>query len=417
MKNGRNLNTFYLQDYAHSLLFFFETYVGEYKHRLRHGYGSYTFSGGACFQYTGDWISGVMHGRGIFLIGDGGSYEGDFVNGEMEGIGLRRWADGSTYNGQFRSGERHGEGVLISSSGEVYEGQWKNNQRDGDGELRYKNGDVFRGKFLRHKAHGQGRIIYAKDRSTYEGSWCENVIVGHGTLRDCNGDLMYEGEWKDGFRHGRGVGILVQGINENNIRYDGIWEFDQPASKNIYCSSMNTSNLNVLVRTTHLILQKAIPRTESSYKIQATQSDFFEFQSLPQTGITLERKHGFCLPSLVVKSMCDTQTGPSQVECESGRLIRLRIFEGPIPTDVDLNDTTSPAQWQFIAALDSDTIQDSMEKTCLTEILVTNKCGLAHVPPLALPDTSLLGIYHLVCDSLALEYAVTSVCMQLTLIE
>ena len=45
------------------------------------GTGKAIFRGGN--SYSGDWVNGVMHGKGIYCWVDGTSYEGDFDKNEI----------------------------------------------------------------------------------------------------------------------------------------------------------------------------------------------------------------------------------------------------------------------------------------------------------------------------------------------
>lgn len=218
------------------VVFHDQTYVGDYKQRLRDGHGTYTFPRGY-FKYAGQWRRGEMHGQGVFSMGDGSLYEGEFRNGEIEGIGLRRWPSGDSYSGQFRQGEMHGEGVFLSSStGERYEGQWQSNQRVGHGELVYGNENVYNGEFANHKQHGRGKMVFADSMDSYNGEWRSGAMCGRGVLCDGDGNTLYDGEWRDGNRQGTGAGFTdVMNLSEpdelaakGRIWYDGSWQDNEP---------------------------------------------------------------------------------------------------------------------------------------------------------------------------------------------
>ncbi len=55
------------------------TYVGEFKGKIMHGTGTFTFKTGII--YKGDWKDGVMDGKGELIFPNGAKYEGEFVNG------------------------------------------------------------------------------------------------------------------------------------------------------------------------------------------------------------------------------------------------------------------------------------------------------------------------------------------------
>ncbi len=68
-------------------------------------------------SYTGQWLNGRMHGRGVLRLENGDTYEGEFVDGMMQGVGRYSAADGSVYIGEFRGGVREGVGSLMLAEG------------------------------------------------------------------------------------------------------------------------------------------------------------------------------------------------------------------------------------------------------------------------------------------------------------
>ena len=70
---------------------------------------------------------------------------------------------------------------------------------------------VYEGEFRYGKRHGRGIYTWVNGQ-TYDGEWRNGKQHGHGTCTDAevsNDDTTYahryEGEWRDGNRHGRGV--------------------------------------------------------------------------------------------------------------------------------------------------------------------------------------------------------------------
>jgi hypothetical protein len=45
--------------------------------------------------YKGGWLSGKLHGRGIYTWPHGGRYEGDYRDGKKHGLGIQTWASGN----------------------------------------------------------------------------------------------------------------------------------------------------------------------------------------------------------------------------------------------------------------------------------------------------------------------------------
>ena len=60
--------------------------------------------------YEGNFIDGVITGKGKYTSVDGDIYEGDLVDGEITGQGKYTFANGDTYVGNFYKGRRSGEG-------------------------------------------------------------------------------------------------------------------------------------------------------------------------------------------------------------------------------------------------------------------------------------------------------------------
>ncbi len=69
-----------------------------------------------------------------------------------------------------------------------------------DGEY---TGDIFEGR-----ANGQGTCIWSHGNGKLEGSRCigrrNDLRHGKDKMTDANGNV-YEGDWKDGNKHGKGV--------------------------------------------------------------------------------------------------------------------------------------------------------------------------------------------------------------------
>ena len=48
---------------------------------------------------TGEFVAGLMHGKGTWLYSNGDRYDGDFSNGAASGMGTYRQASGDEYVG------------------------------------------------------------------------------------------------------------------------------------------------------------------------------------------------------------------------------------------------------------------------------------------------------------------------------
>ena len=61
------------------------TYIGEYKHGVRHGKGEFEFIGGD--KYVGEFRNNKRHGQGTFALVSGNKYVGEFKDGKRHGQG------------------------------------------------------------------------------------------------------------------------------------------------------------------------------------------------------------------------------------------------------------------------------------------------------------------------------------------
>jgi hypothetical protein len=87
-------------------------------------------------RYTGQFIAGRKHGRGIKVWPSGDRYEGEFANDYRHGEGMYSWGAlsanaGDSYRGEYRDDSRHGIGTYRWASGEQYEGPWENDAMRG----------------------------------------------------------------------------------------------------------------------------------------------------------------------------------------------------------------------------------------------------------------------------------------------
>jgi len=67
----------------------------------------------------------------------------------------------------------------------------------------YANGDKFEGQIKDGKRHGQG-TFHSADGDKYIGEYKDDKMHGQGTYHFADGD-KYIGEWKDGKEHGQGT--------------------------------------------------------------------------------------------------------------------------------------------------------------------------------------------------------------------
>uniref|UniRef100_A0A7S1XBI5 MORN repeat-containing protein 3 n=1 Tax=Tetraselmis chuii TaxID=63592 RepID=A0A7S1XBI5_9CHLO len=159
-------------------------------------------------QYTGAWKNNKRHGKGTVIYKNGDKYEGDWAAGLRQGLGtLWIYVDGKfvvRYNGMWHKDRPSGNGTFFGNDGELYEGEFKGGLRCGRG-----------------KQSVGGRAVDGFGATVYEGEWLNDMKNGRGTLTKPNGDV-HEGEWKDNMRHGQGTYYFM----EKGMRYDGVWQED-----------------------------------------------------------------------------------------------------------------------------------------------------------------------------------------------
>ena len=101
----------------------------------------------------------------------------------------------------------------------------------------YPNGDVYEGEYLDGIRHGRGCYRYAATGDKYDGCWVENKRHGLGCM-SYNGKGEYQGYWENGYRHGEGVFTYVSGDV-----YSGWWRFGNKEGQGTYYSAKDNLKL------------------------------------------------------------------------------------------------------------------------------------------------------------------------------
>ena len=135
--------------------------------------------------YAGGFADGVPDGLGTFFAESGWvKYQGQLKSGRADGVGtqLNDSSGNSYYSGGFLDGKRHGRGISVSGGGatpwERYEGDYVNGSRSGQGVLWVEKSFKYVGGFKAGKFDGYG--VYTPER------------VPGGTV------VIKEGIWKAG---------------------------------------------------------------------------------------------------------------------------------------------------------------------------------------------------------------------------
>ena len=138
---------------------------------------------------------------------DGGVYEGEgtFLTKKREGKGEMRYANGDVYNGDWKDDVRCGNGRFKALKERYeYNGEWENDTFHGKGTLTKSNGQSYTGCFVNGKYEGNGTLKLSGG-GRYVGNFENDQYHGRGRLYDRSNKLVYEGEYKNGFKSGHGT--------------------------------------------------------------------------------------------------------------------------------------------------------------------------------------------------------------------
>ena len=139
------------------------------------------------------------------------------------------------FKGEYSKGKRNGKGKEYNKDGyTIFEGEYLNSKRNGKGKEYNENGIAFEGEYLKGKKWN-GKL-YDKDNNYSE------IINGAGFIKEYNikGNLIYEGEYKNGQRNGKGKEyidynnkLLFEGEFLNNKKWNGKFFYDNNKYTNL----------------------------------------------------------------------------------------------------------------------------------------------------------------------------------------
>lgn len=135
---------------------------------------------------------------------------------------IEQYGTEGMYEGEFLYGMRHGKGTH-EFRGEVYDGEWKWDNRHGWGTLNLADGSQIKGEWQAGKPHGFISMIDPKDIAVYEGEFRDGKRHGLGRQLFESGD-MYDGGWKEGRLHDRGVYYFTNGDKLYGMWRDGVYD-------------------------------------------------------------------------------------------------------------------------------------------------------------------------------------------------
>ena len=185
-------------------------------------------------RYVGEFVNGEFHGCGAYIWPDGEFYAGEFKNGKFHGLGSYAWPNGSAKTCDWRDDKEMPEscikhrvdGPLPKQARAVCfrRAVWRDKlplpvgrQGDTEPEIHSRRADEhYDGNYKSGRRHGRGILTFSNgDR--YEGRFVDGEIRGKGVLYLANGDI-YASDSDFGPRGLQGCGLF---IGANGDRYMG----------------------------------------------------------------------------------------------------------------------------------------------------------------------------------------------------
>lgn len=120
-------------------------------------------------------------------------------------------------SGRFVNGRLYGLGKINFINGDSYEGMFKDGKRCGQGKMQYKNIRKFQLADDLSTASAQDQDT---DWAVYEGNWNDNCRHGKGVMKWVD-ESQFKGEWRKDERH-YGTMTMVTGA-----KYTGAWKNDK----------------------------------------------------------------------------------------------------------------------------------------------------------------------------------------------
>ena len=140
-----------------------------------------------------------------------------------------KYESGISYQGEAK-GEvdnriPHGKGVMTVPDGPVITGDFKEGLADGYAKMDFLNGEVYEGEFKENKKHGKGVYVWpsGNDRQQYAGEFKNGLYEGEGIMTYYDG-TKYEGSFKEDKRTGHGKLTYSDGASYKGYFENGEWE-------------------------------------------------------------------------------------------------------------------------------------------------------------------------------------------------
>ena len=233
LNNGNGNVKEYIVDYLN--------FEGEYINGKRNGKGKDYET-----EFEGEYLNDKKwNGKFKINLDDDGNkiFEGEYINGKLwngkgyektnnnllfefkEGNGnIKKYINGNLlYEAEFKNGEINGKLRQYLSNGIIeFEGEYKNGLKNGKGKEYYDDGSLkFEGEYLNDKKNGNGKEYFKGGEIEFEGKYLNNEKVfgkEYSYNNYTNEELIYEGEFLNGLKHGKGK-EYINGI----LIYDGLF--------------------------------------------------------------------------------------------------------------------------------------------------------------------------------------------------
>jgi hypothetical protein len=137
--------------------------------------------------YVGEFKEHQMHGHGKLILPGKLMYEGQFEEDNFTGIGTFRGVDGFTYTGAYQDGLRTGQGTLKNAEFE-FSGKFLDDKLT-TGKLVCAVGTVYEGEFRNFDRHGRGKEKLINGEEVI-GTWENGKVVGACKLKKLDDTIV-----------------------------------------------------------------------------------------------------------------------------------------------------------------------------------------------------------------------------------
>jgi len=216
-------------------------------------------------------------------------YSGRFIIYEAKGKGkeYNGYKDQLVYEGEFLNGERNGQGKEYDENVRlIYEGEFKNGKRNGKGkEYNYRGELIYEGEFQKGKRNGKGKS-FINGKLRMDGEFLDDAFIlgiisdemgyisdeytdrnGYKTIKDDFGFQIFEGEFLNGRKNGKGKeyyslshNLLFEGKYLNGQRNGKGKEYNYRENKTIifegeYLNGKRNGNAKIYFKNGYVHIQ------------------------------------------------------------------------------------------------------------------------------------------------------------------